>query len=262
MSWLVSDHLTQGLLSPVENPRMVAELGLRAPMLHLFTALSSCPTTMASPALVDVFLDFPMRMHGEGETMREYLQMGVASAFAIHAITVAGGRLVLGIYNYATKKHQPIYIEADEMIDFPASMMQPQQQQQQPQLQFEEEKPTTPRPRTTTTIAQPLVDNDQVQSAMSSYINGMAKTIMSIHSQSPRTLVATLFTTERTTDQTTQHRIDEKTIQDRERVGMGNWAVQTEKRKEDLVVENMALKKRIVQCENKNIGNNFWRYDI
>ena len=102
---------------------MVAERLLDLRLLDFTSQLSA----MASPAFADVFLDPPMRTFGD-TTLQDYLNMGAAGALMLQAVMVAGGRVVLGIYNKVTKKPQVIYNENGEMIDFPAQVRPPRPQ--------------------------------------------------------------------------------------------------------------------------------------
>ena len=62
--------------------------------------------TMASPMVMpvlDPYLRPPMMDYDPGNaTLGQYVQMGAAGAIAVQAVMITGGRVVQGIWNWAT----------------------------------------------------------------------------------------------------------------------------------------------------------------
>ena len=198
---------------------MVAErlLDLRRPNFSLPSVRA--PSTMASPMVMPVhnFLQPPLM---DTTTLNEYVQMGAAGAIVVQAVMIAGGRVVQGIWNWASNKMQLLYDENGNLIDFPTRPRQ--------QVDLEEDKPTTPRPPTTT--AQMVTDNDDsndnVQQAMSSFVQGLTNTrratgTVSIHSQSPETPVTALFQEPTNDNGDEQQRADVRAKTERDRFEKG-----------------------------------------
>ena len=154
---MISDHLAQALLAKVNKTRMVAErlLDLRLP--DFSHPSSRAPSTMASPEMIDVFLRPGVVDYiAPTSNLNNFVQMGSAGAavgaVVVQAMVVGGGRVAKGIYNWATKKVQPLYDHNGELIEFTAVQRPPL-----PLMNIEDEPPTPPQPAT---IAAPQVHDD------------------------------------------------------------------------------------------------------
>ena len=181
---------------------------------------------MASPEMIDVFLRPGVVDYiAPTSNLNNFVQMGSAGAavgaVVVQAMVVGGGRVAKGIYNWATKKVQPLYDHNGELIEFTAVQRPPL-----PLMNIEDEPPTPPQPAT---IAAPQVHdddphnddqhNDDLQNKIDSFIAGTRRAAMSvsIHSQSPRTPINELFPGD-PKDSDEQRRIDEKTKIDRDKI--------------------------------------------
>ena len=232
---------------------MVAErlLELRKP--NFSPLFVRAPSAMASPA--DAFMRPPMMDYTPpNNNLQDLVNMSAASAIAVQAVMIGGGRIAQGIWNWAAKKWQLVHDEQGNLVDFPT---QPTQQLQL--MDVEMERPTPPRPPTTIIAQRDDDSNDNIQQAMSSFAKRtrQAAETISIHSKSPQIPTAALFQ-EPTNDDDNRDQTDEKFKADRARLDRGKWGDNGDKDKAEVMIENMKLKKRLMEYETANIKDEIY----
>ena len=222
---------------------------------------------MASPEITDVFFRPPMLDYtAPTGNLYDFVQMGSAGAavgaVVIQAMVMGGGRVVKGIYNWATKKVQPLYDHNGELIEFTAMQRPPLQRL----LDIEDELPTPPQLATATAPQvhddDPHNDdmhNDDLQSKIDSFIAGTRRAAhsVSIHSQSPKTPINALFQ-EESKDSDEQRQIDEKTKTDRDRIGKGKWEGKGERDTGENNNDNVLRQQRIQEYKNTQDRDEIW----
>ena len=250
---------------------MVAErlLDLRIP--DFSSLFARAPSAMAATPIVEGFLRPPMMDYQPGTaSVQDYIQMATMGAVAIEAVIIGGGRVVSGVYNWTTKKMQLLRDMNGNPVDFPALCDAPQLQL----TNFEMERPTTPR-QVPTTIAQQVNDddnhNDNDDKAQQSMTDSgvaskgaftqklmLATKSVSIHSQSPHTLVAALFQESIDDSKENIKQTDDKTRAELDRMGKGKWEGKGNKGQEDVEDDNTRRKQRIHEYNTQECKDKVW----